>query len=70
MTDVTYYLCDVCGTMHLTRKRALECEAFHVLPVSIVDSQAEPRGMNNDGVPPRIKVKMSNNKTYIYRREA
>lgn len=68
MKPVQKYQCEVCHAEYVAEKVALECEASHKLPLSIVGVRHLPKGAGRDGYPVSVTVRMSDGKDITYKR--
>lgn len=68
MKTVQKYRCEVCHTEYAAEKAALECEASHKLPLTIVNARHLSMGQNGTGYPVSVTVRMSDGKDITYKR--
>ena len=62
------YQCEVCCVEYATEHAALDCEASHKLPQSIVKARHLPKGTGRDGYPVTVTVRMSDGQDITYKR--
>ncbi len=68
MKAVQKFQCEVCRTEYAAEKAALECEASHKFPLTIVNARHLPKGTGRDGYPVSVTIHMSDGKDITYKR--
>lgn len=66
MQTVERYICEMCGSMYMTKKEALLCEEVHIKPKEIVSALYQSRYTDKRGYPTSLVIKMRDGKLQTY----